>query len=169
MRANLTCVNTERFERSKSSHASHGRRRRWTVTVKDIMHKGAVWVSPETPVSEIARKMRDGDIGAMPVRENNRLIGMVTDRDIVCRVLAAEKDAGTLTAGAVMSKPIITCREDDEIRYAASIMEANHVRRLPVVDEHEQMVGMLSVSDLAHWAPHTAFGEVLQLVSRHHD
>jgi CBS domain-containing protein len=139
------------------------------VKVKDIMHGGVTWVSPKTPVSEIARKMRDGDIGAMPVGENNRLIGMVTDRDIVCRALAEGVDPAAVTAGDVMSSPIVCCREDDEIRDAASIMEANQVRRLPVINDREQIVGMLSVSDLAQWAPHTAYGEVIQLVSRHHD
>jgi hypothetical protein len=75
--------------------------------VKEVMHSGASWVGPETPVTELAEKMRKEDIGAIPVGENDRLIGMVTDRDIVIRGLSGESDPLHLSARDVMSKPIV--------------------------------------------------------------
>ena len=74
------------------------------MKVKDVMHKGVDWVSPETPVSELAKLMCEHDIGAIPIGENDRLIGMVTDRDIVCKGLAQDKfDARRATARDVMT------------------------------------------------------------------
>ena len=73
------------------------------MKVKDAMHKGVDWVSPDTPVSELAKLMRDHDVGAIPIGENDHLIGMVTDRDIVCKGLAQESfDARTARAREVM-------------------------------------------------------------------
>src|SRR6185437_10995633 len=103
------------------------------MKVKDVMHRGVEWVEPETPITEIARKMRDEDIGAVPVGENDRLVGMVTDRDIVCRGLANGKDVAKLTVGRVMTKPIVYCRAKDKLEAAAKIMEKKGVRRLPVI------------------------------------
>ena len=74
------------------------------MKVKDAMHNGAEWVTPEITVAEMARKMKDLDIGALPVGENDRLIGMVTDRDITCRAVSDGKNSLTLTAREVMSK-----------------------------------------------------------------
>src|SRR5205814_4335807 len=74
------------------------------MKVKDVMHSGATWVDPGTPVSELAKMMRDQDIGSIPIGENDKLVGMVTDRDLVCRGLANGGDCETLTARDVMSK-----------------------------------------------------------------
>jgi CBS domain-containing protein len=75
------------------------------MKVKDVMHKGVDWVSPDTPVSELAKLMREHDIGAIPIGENDRLIGMVTDRDIVCKGLAEDSfDASNATARDVMTR-----------------------------------------------------------------
>ena len=95
------------------------------MKVKDVMHSGVEWVDPETPVAEIARKMRDEDIGCVPVGDKDRLVGMVTDRDIVCRGLAGSGDCADLTAGDVMSKPIIYARCDEDIEDALRLMERN--------------------------------------------
>jgi CBS domain-containing protein len=77
------------------------------MKVKDVMHKGVDWVSPDTPVTELAKLMREHDIGAIPIGENDRLIGMVTDRDIVCKGLAQDSfDAGRATAADVMTPGI---------------------------------------------------------------
>src|SRR5438876_4970236 len=78
------------------------------MKVKDVMHKGVDWVSPDTPVTELAKLMREHDIGAIPIGENDRLIGMVTDRDIVCKGLAQDSfDAGRATASAERCEAII--------------------------------------------------------------
>ena len=104
------------------------------MQVKDAMHKDAVWVEATTPVATIAAKMRDLDIGAIPVGENDRLIGMVTDRDVAIRALANGKDVSTMTARDVMSRGIVFCRDTEEVEDAVRIMEQKQIRRLPVLD-----------------------------------
>ena len=85
------------------------------MKVKDAMHKGVDWVSPDSPVTELAKLMRDHDVGAIPIGENDRLVGMVTDRDIVCKGLAqADFDARVTTARDVMTAEIHCCREDED-------------------------------------------------------
>src|SRR5262252_10319087 len=88
---------------------------RSAMKVKDAMHKGVDWVGPDTPVVELAKLMRDHDVGAIPIGENDRLVGMVTDRDIVCKGVAGGGDCNDLTAGDVMSKPIVYCRADEDV------------------------------------------------------
>src|SRR5688500_12315763 len=101
------------------------------MKVKDVMHKGVKWVSPDTLVTEVAKLMREHDIGAIPIGENDRLIGMVTDRDIVCKGLTQEGfDAGRATARDVMTPGIHCCREQDELAKAVKHMEMLQVRRL---------------------------------------
>jgi CBS domain-containing protein len=110
------------------------------MKVKDVMHKGVDWVSPDTPVTELAKLMREHDIGAIPIGENDRLIGMVTDRDIVCKGLAQDSfDAGRATAGDVMTPGIHCCREDDDLAKAIRHMETLKVRRLPVINKSKRM------------------------------
>jgi CBS domain-containing protein len=112
--------------------------------------------------------MRDLDIGAIPVGENDRLIGMVTDRDITCRGVANGKDLGTLTARDVMSKGIFYCRDNEDLEDALRIMEQRQVRRLPVINDRKRMVGMLSIGDIGDAASHELSGEVIAAVSAHH-
>ncbi len=138
------------------------------MKVRKAMHKGVVWVSPDTPVSELARKMRDNDIGAIPVGENDRLIGMVTDRDIVCRGLADGKDVSKLTARDVMTPGIIYCEDDEDIEDALERMEKKKIRRLPVIDQDRRMVGILSLGDISHAVPEELSAQVLKAVSAHH-
>jgi CBS domain-containing protein len=132
------------------------------------MHKRATWVTPDTTIRAAAKLMRDEDIGAIPVGENDRLVGMITDRDIACRGLANGKDVAKLTVGRVMTKPIVYCRAKDKLEAAAKIMEKKGVRRLPVIDENKRMVGMLSLGDISSKAPKLLSGEVLRAVSAHH-
>jgi CBS domain-containing protein len=122
-------------------------------------------VAPATSVSDIAKKTRDLDIGAIPVGDNDRLIGMVTDRDIACRGVANENDCAKLTARDVMSKGIVYCRDTEELEDALCIMEQKQVRRLPVINDQKRMVGMLSLGDISHAASHELSGEVMAAVS----
>src|SRR5512143_918339 len=104
------------------------------MKVRDAMHKGVEWGSPDTPVGEIAKLMRDSDVGSIPIGENDKLIGMVTDRDIVCKGLAQNGfDARRTTARDVMSEGIHCCREDDDLAKAVKHMETLKIRRLPVI------------------------------------
>lgn len=138
------------------------------MKVKDVMHSGVSWVEPGTKLSAIAKTMQAEDIGAVPVGENDRLIGMVTDRDIACRGLTGGKSPDKLTARDVMTKGITFCRENEEVDDAIRIMENKKIRRLPVINEDKRMVGMLSIGDISHSLPQDLSGEVLKAVSAHH-
>ena len=138
------------------------------MKVKNSMHKGVDWVSPDTPVTELAKLMRDHDVGAIPIGENDRLVGMVTDRDIVCKGLAQDNfDARRATARDVMTAEIHCCREDDDLAKAVRHMEELKVRRLPVINKSKRMIGMLSLGDVSHSAPVDLLSECIKSVSAH--
>jgi CBS domain-containing protein len=138
------------------------------MKVKDVMHEGATWVGPETTVAELARTMRDQDIGSIPIGENDRLIGMVTDRDIVVKGLADGHDVSMLSARDVMTGPILYCRADEDVEDAVRLMEEHEVRRLPVIDANKRMVGILALGDISSHTGRELSGEVLKAVSEHH-
>jgi CBS domain-containing protein len=139
------------------------------MKVKEAMHKGVDWVSPHTPVTELAKLMREHDIGAIPIGEDDRLIGMVTDRDIVCKGLAQDNfDIRGATARDVMTPGIHCCRDDDDLAKAVRHMEALQVRRLPVINKSRRMVGILSLGDVSHSASGELLSECVKRVSAHH-
>ena len=139
------------------------------MQVRDAMHKGAEWVSPDTPLRQVARLMRQYDIGALPVGQNDKLVGMITDRDIVCKGLAdASFDVATATAGDVMTRGIHTCRAEDELEAAVQHMQDCKVRRLPVIDRNKRMVGILSLGDVSQAAPREVAADCLRQVAAHH-
>ena len=138
------------------------------MKVKDAMHKGAEWAEAATPIAAIAKKMRDHDVGAIPIGENDRLIGMITDRDIALRTVAEGKDASKLTARDVMSKGIVYCRDTEDVEDAVRIMEQKKIRRLPVLNEKKRLVGMLSIGDVSHSTSQQISGATLKAVSAHH-
>ena len=138
------------------------------MKVKQAMHAGVDWCAPDTRLSEIARIMRDADVGAVPIGENDRLVGMVTDRDIVCRGLANGRDWSSMTARDVMTEGIVYCTEDQSLEDAISMMQEKQIRRMPVIDSNKRMTGMLSLGDLSHSASLQATGEFAQAVSAHH-
>ena len=137
------------------------------MKVKNAMHRGVTWADPGTSVEQLALWMRAHNIGAIPIGENDRLVGMVTDRDVVCRCIAAGLDPKTTTARDVMTEGIIFCLDKQELDDAARIMETKKVRRLPVINGKKRMIGMLSLGDVYHRAPDHLGGEVLQAVSAH--
>jgi len=139
------------------------------MKVKDAMHRGVEWLGPDTPITEIAKLMCDNDIGAVPIGENDRLIGMVTDRDIVCKGLTREDfDPRRTMARDVMTPGIHCCREDDDLVKAVRHMEALKVRRLPVVNKSKRMVGILSLGDVSGSASSDLLSECVKSVSAHH-
>jgi CBS domain-containing protein len=139
------------------------------MKVKEAMHKGVDWVSPDTPVTELAKLMRDHDIGAIPIGENDRLVGMVTDRDLVCKGLAQGNfDAQGATARDVMTPGIHCCRDDDDLAKAVRHMETLKVRRLPVINKSKRMVGILSLGDVGQLAATDLISECVKSVSAHH-
>jgi CBS domain-containing protein len=139
------------------------------MKVKDAMHKGVDWVNPDTPITELAKLMREHDIGAIPIGENDQLVGMVTDRDIVCKGLAQNGfDASRAMARDVMTSGIHCCREDDDLAKAMQRMETLKVRRLPVIHKNKRMVGMLALGDVSTAAPNELVSECVKSVSAHH-
>ena len=133
------------------------------MRIKKVMTPNVTVVSPTTSISEIARKMRDEDIGVTPVVENERLIGVITDRDIVIRVVAAERDSAT--ARDAMSPKLLYCFDDQSVQEVLANMGANQVRRLPVVNRDKRLVGLVSLGDLAKAAKSEA-GKTLDKISR---
>lgn len=138
------------------------------MKVKEAMHTGVQWVSPDLPLPAIAQKMKKYDVGIIPVGENDRLVGMVTDRDIALRGVAQGKDPSQLTAKDVMTKGVIWCHDTDSINDAAHLMESKKVRRLPVIDANKRMVGMISLGDISHMASLKIAAELTKAVSAHH-
>ncbi len=139
------------------------------MKVKEAMHKGVDWVGPDTPITELAKLMRDHDIGALPIGEKDKLVGMVTDRDIICKGLANDKlDCRRATARDVMTPGIHTCREDDDLAKAIRHMEELKIRRLPVINKSMRMVGILSLGDLGQAASSDLLTECVKSVSAHH-
>ena len=139
------------------------------MKVKDVMHKGVEWVGPDTPIIELAKLMREHDVGSIPIGEHDRLIGMVTDRDIVCKGLTRDGfDPARATARDVMTAGIHCCREDDDLAKAVQHMEKLRVRRLPVINKSKRMVGILALGDIGHSAPGTVVTECVKSVSSHH-
>jgi CBS domain-containing protein len=149
-------------------HGSDSYSQEIPMKVGEIMHKGVEWVAPETSVTAIAKKMLQFDVGAIPVGENDRLTGMVTDRDITVRGVAEGKETSKLTARDVMTKRVIYCRDTDNVADAAQTMESKHIRRLPVIDANKRMVGMLSLGDISQAASQKIAAEVTRAVSAHH-
>jgi len=139
------------------------------MKVKEAMHKGVDWVSPDTPVTELSKLMCDHDIGSIPIGEDDRLIGMVTDRDIVCKGLARDGfNLSRATARDVMTNDIHCCREDDDLAKALRHMEELKIRRLPVINKSKRMVGMLSLGDISNMASGDLLTKTVKSVSAHH-
>lgn len=138
------------------------------MKIRDMMHKGAEFVAPNAKLQAVAKKMREHDIGALPVCEGGKTVGMVTDRDIAIRALANGKDISGLEARDVMSRNVIFCRDSEDAEDALRIMENNKIRRLPVLNEAEKLVGMVSLGDISHALSRELTGEVTKAVSAHH-
>jgi CBS domain-containing protein len=138
------------------------------MNVSDAMHAKARTATPETSVQDIAKMMEKDDIGAIPIAEGRRLVGIVTDRDIAVRAVAKGADVKTTKAGDIMTEMVIFCKTHESVDDAVHLMEQKKVRRLPVLDDKDNLVGMLSMGDVAHAAPRSLSGELLHAVADHH-
>jgi CBS domain-containing protein len=124
-------------------------------------------ISPDATLMQAAEKMKRLDIGAIPVRENDRLVGMITDRDITVRAVAEGRDPKKMPVREAMSRDICFCYEDETVESAAKLMEEKQIRRLPVFDRKERAIGMVSLGDLAvRNRDDRLSGEVLGRVSK---
>ena len=136
------------------------------MQIKDVMTTDVSFVEPSTPIREIARRMREGDIGSTPVIENDRLVGMVTDRDIIVRIVAEGMNVETATARDAMSPGILYCFADDSVEHVLDNMGDNQIRRLPVVNRDKRLGGVVSLGELSLAGRRKAAGEALQEISQ---
>ena len=116
--------------------------------LKDLMSRDVKVINPDMTIGEAAQKMRDGDFGMLPVGEDDRMIGTISDRDIAIRAIAEGKDADTKVRD-VMTEGIAWAYEDDSVEKAALIMSERQVRRLPVVNRNKRLVGIVALGDFA--------------------
>ncbi len=119
------------------------------MQIREVMTEGAEVISSQAPAMEAAAKMRDLDIGALPVCDGEKVEGVLTDRDIAVRLVAEGLDASMTKVNEIMTPGATYCFDDQTLDEAANIMEAQQIRRLPVLDRNKRLVGMLSLGDLA--------------------
>ena len=137
------------------------------MKVKDLMSTEVEYTTPTATTKEAAHMMHELHVGILPVIENDQLVGIITDRDICCKVTATGRGAGFTKVEEVMTKDVATCFDDQDIGDATKIMIENHVRRLAVVNRYEAMVGLLSVDDLARKS-HDMASSVLEASTQLH-
>lgn len=136
------------------------------MLVHEVMTPQAEWIAPTLTLAEAARAMRDRKIGCLPVGDNDRLVGMLTDRDIVCRAVADGANPKTTRAGDVMTKGITWCFDDENVDDVMERMEAKRIHHMPVLSRQKRMIGILSLSDLAMRGPRDLLSRLSQLASR---
>ena len=136
------------------------------MQLKDVMTRNVEVIGPEATLADAASRMDALDIGPLPVCENDRLVGIITDRDITVRSTAMGEDPKTTHVRDAMTRDVLCCHEDDDVREATRLMERNQVRRLPVLNREDRLVGIVSLADLAVWTGDEQLsGEVLERVS----
>jgi CBS domain-containing protein len=134
---------------------------------KDVMTPEPQCCSPETPLNEVANLMVEADCGEIPVVDgSNRLIGVVTDRDIVCRIVAKGKNPSSCCAQDAMTQPVVAVLADTTLDEIVAVMEENQIRRVPVVDSGGCCCGIVSQADVAMVARESEVGEMVREVSR---
>ena len=136
------------------------------MKVNEIITRDPQVIRPETALIEAAQKMKSLDIGMLPVCDGDRLVGVITDRDIAVRGVAQGNDPKTARVQEVMTPEVIYCFDDEDVKDVAKKMEEKQVRRLPVLNREKRLVGIVSLGDLAvrTGKEHLA-GEVLERVS----
>ena len=135
--------------------------------VKTVMTPQVEVISPDISVEQAAEAMSNMDVGILPVCDGNKLIGMLTDRDLVLRVLGRKKDPKVAKVGETMTRDVTYCFDDQDIQEAAMLMVERRIRRLVVLNREKGLVGIVSLGDLVvHSGNTTLGGEVLEFVSQ---
>jgi CBS domain-containing protein len=136
------------------------------MQLQDVMTPEVEVITPEASIYDAATKMSHRDIGPLPVCDGERLVGMLTDRDITVRAVAAGRDPLTTQVRAIMTPDVVYGFEDQDVQDAARLMAQDQIRRLPVLTRSKQLVGMVALGDLAvHAGTHPVAAEVLEQVS----
>jgi len=134
--------------------------------VHEVMTDRPRCVTPDTAVAEAAQLMASEDVGSLPVLDGDRMVGVITDRDIVVRAVAKGKDPKGMPVREVASSDLVTLNPDDDLSDALSLMASHQVRRLPVVDADNRLVGIVAQADLARVAGEKAVGEMIEDISQ---
>lgn len=137
------------------------------MKIQDIMNSKVVSISPEATTKDAARMMHDMHVGSLTVMENDKLVGIITDRDICCKVTATGRDAGWTKVNEIMTANVTTCYDDQDVAEAASLMAEHHIRRLAVLKRDNSISGFLSVDDLAR-SSHDLASSVLEATTPFH-
>ena len=133
--------------------------------IRDVMTPNPATVEASTNVLEAAKVMAGEDVGPLPVTDGGRLVGIVTDRDIVVRVLAEGRDPQSTTVADIASSELVTVTPEDDLDQALRKMASSQVRRLPVV-EGDRIIGIVAQADVARQAPEQQTGEIVEEISR---
>lgn len=133
--------------------------------VQEAMTSNPATVEPGTPAQDAARLMRDEDAGIIPIVEGERLVGVITDRDLALQVVAEGRDAST-PVGEIASKDLVTIDPQQSLEEAARLMAEHQVRRLPVCEEDGRLVGILAQADVAQSGHDSLTGETVQQISQ---
>lgn len=137
------------------------------MNVGEIMTPAVDLVSPDMPLIDAAKTMRDDDIGFLPIGENDRLVGTLTDRDIAIRAVAVGMNPADAKVRDVMSPELVYCFENQDAGEAAALMADNQVRRLPVLNREKRLVGVVSIGDIATGTEHVGLaGATVEAVSQ---
>lgn len=136
------------------------------MLVKEIMSGSVQWVEPDSTIHEAASRMRQFNVGSLPVKGKDGLAGIITDRDIACRCVAEGWDPATVTVKEAMSEHPSWCFDDARVDEAAQTMESKKVRRLPVLNHQDELVGIVTASDMASHASQKLSGEVISEVNK---
>jgi CBS domain-containing protein len=134
--------------------------------IQEVMTSDPRSVSPDAPVADASRIMRDEDTGIVPIVEDGKLIGTITDRDIVVRLIAESRDASSAIVRDIASTDLVTVDPQQDLDEALRLMAQHQVRRLPVVEEDGRLVGILSQADVAREAQDKQTGELVEEISK---
>lgn len=134
------------------------------MKISEIMTSDVQIVAPDDTIQDAARKMEEADVGFLPVGENDKLVGMLTDRDIALRAVAQGKDPKKTKVRDVMTKRVLYCTADEDVEDAASNMAELRIRRLPIVDQDKRLVGIVSIGDIAFRENAERAGQALESV-----
>jgi CBS domain-containing protein len=136
------------------------------TSARDVMHTGAKCVGEHETLDTAARQMRDLDVGTLPIcGDDDKLHGIVTDRDIVVKCLAAGGDPTKTTAGELAQGKPFTATADTDIKHVLEMMEEHQIRRLPIVDENKRLVGIISEADIARNLPDREVGRFVEAIA----
>lgn len=135
------------------------------MKISEVMTKNVTLVRPDQNIADAAQMMEECDAGALPVQENDRMVGVITDRDIAIRAVAKKMSLDT-PVREVMTKQVLYCYDDENVEDVARNMADNQVRRLPVVNRQKRLVGIVSIGDLSRNAQNRTVGDAMAGISQ---